>query len=230
MQILGYKHRGWLGPELGLMAMLDFKSINPTIEQYDSFDDYPFPLFYRELDEYYPDSLFILTKRKTASAWADSVIRESNRKTFNDSENIWYEGALSRSNRREILVEKYENHVESVNGYFSQSANFLSICWEEGDGWEKLCKFLEKPVPGINLPHRNKGELLRDQELINRLLQQKGYNKVLLALSEVHGTQLRDYTISELKRTMLDKETVRSGTLDRIKKYLDKSIRARVLK
>ncbi len=47
MQILGYKHRGWLGPELGLMAMLDFKSIRPTIELYDSFDDYPFLLFYR---------------------------------------------------------------------------------------------------------------------------------------------------------------------------------------
>jgi len=27
----------------------------------------------------------------------------------------------------------------------------------KGDGWDKLCKFLEKPKPDVSFPHKNKG-------------------------------------------------------------------------
>jgi hypothetical protein len=28
----------------------------------------------------------------------------------------------------------------------------------EGDGWEKLCNFLDKPIPQIPYPHKNIGK------------------------------------------------------------------------
>ena len=31
----------------------------------------------------------------------------------------------------------------------------MNIC-DNGDGWEKLCKFLDKEVPNADFPHNNK--------------------------------------------------------------------------
>lgn len=128
MKILGYKHRGWIGPELGLLAMIDFKSILPIIEDYESFDDYPFPLIYKELFKCYPDAKFILTKRKSIESWVNSVINESNRKKHNDSDNIWYEDDLNLICRRELLSQPYLSHIASCRSFFTQSPNFLEIC------------------------------------------------------------------------------------------------------
>ena len=34
----------------------------------------------------------------------------------------------------------------------------MNIC-DEGDGWEKLCKFLNKPIPDMEFPHENKNKI-----------------------------------------------------------------------
>ena len=43
----------------------DFHSIYNRIEKFDSFEDWPWPLIYKEIDKRFPDSKFILTLRKT---------------------------------------------------------------------------------------------------------------------------------------------------------------------
>ena len=43
-------------------------------ERYDAFQDFPWPLLYRELDKRYPGSRFILTTRNT-DAWVRSVLK-----------------------------------------------------------------------------------------------------------------------------------------------------------
>ena len=48
-------------------------------------------------------------------------------------------------------------HNEEVRAYFGDSDDFLEFSIEEGDGWEKLCRFLDKPVPNVPFPHKNKG-------------------------------------------------------------------------
>lgn len=224
MQLLGYKHRGWSGPELGLLAMLDLKSILPTIDTYESFDDYPFPLIYKQLAEIYPESKFVLTKRKSADLWADSVIRESNRKRYNDSDNIWYEGELSSPNRRTLLINRYNSHIDSVNRFFSGSPNFLEVCWEEGDDWQLLCNFLNQPVPLAEFPHRNKGKKMSDQDLIDSFLAQKSYCKALLHVRESTDAS---YVINKLKDRLVSNEQQSSnseiGLLGRIIKKLLKN-------
>jgi hypothetical protein len=34
----------------------------------------------------------------------------------------------------------------------------MNIC-DDGDGWEKLCKFLNKPIPDMEFPHENKSKI-----------------------------------------------------------------------
>src|SRR5688500_18482102 len=43
-------------------------------ERFDAFQDNPWPLLYRELDERYPKSKFVLTVRPT-DAWITSIVR-----------------------------------------------------------------------------------------------------------------------------------------------------------
>lgn len=213
MEILGYRHRGWSGPELGLLAMIDFQSILPIIEGYESFDDYPFPLIYKELFKIYPDAKFILTKRKNIDSWVNSVINESNRKKHNDSDNIWYEGDLNLPHRRELLSKRYLSHIASCRSFFARSPNFLEVCWEDGDGWEKLCNFLNKPIPNQKLPHRNKTIKSEDKDLIESLLSNRKPSKVLLKIKESNDSILKEFLIEKLNCSLKSKKTPQKSNL-----------------
>jgi hypothetical protein len=44
-----------------------------------------------------------------------------------------------------------------VRQHFAQyPAQFLDVCWEKGDGWEKLCRFLGRDIPEGPFPHANR--------------------------------------------------------------------------
>jgi len=50
----------------------------------------------------------------------------------------------------------YRDHFFTVKGAVSDPANLL--IWKLGDGWEPLCKFLEKDVPDVSFPRGNSTE------------------------------------------------------------------------
>ena len=49
----------------------------------------------------------------------------------------------------------YEKHLVEVRSYFAGTERLLEVCWDEGDGWEQLCPFLDRPVPDVAFPHSN---------------------------------------------------------------------------
>ena len=50
----------------------------------------------------------------------------------------------------------YEKHHFDVTSYFKDRPNdFLLIDIIEGDGWEKLCKFLNCDIPDVAFPNTN---------------------------------------------------------------------------
>ena len=58
----------------------------------------------------------------------------------------------------EQLVERYERHNADVMKHFSgRLGDLLVVNWEDGDGWTRLCHFLEMDVPEKPFPHANKG-------------------------------------------------------------------------
>ena len=53
-------------------------------------------------------------------------------------------------------IQRYEQHNQAVLDYFEHRPDDLLILQlTEGEGWEKLCPFLDKPIPQCIFPHEN---------------------------------------------------------------------------
>jgi Sulfotransferase domain len=159
-EILGYKHQG---PALDLVYDLKagrFDRILSVVERSDVFEDWPWILLYKELDQRYPNSRFILTIRDTDSWWRsyqNMVATKTTRPDIGEIRKIIYgfEGGLQH---KQAYIERYERHNAEVMSYFADRPNDLLVLdWEKGDGWAALCQFLGKPIPQLPLPHANAG-------------------------------------------------------------------------
>ncbi len=61
---------------------------------------------------------------------------------------------------RDGAIENHLNHkrtkYDKIKNYFKDRPDDLlvmNIC--DGDGWEVLCPFLDKPIPAVSFPHLN---------------------------------------------------------------------------
>jgi hypothetical protein len=136
----------------------DFTKIFKTVEQFDSFSDWPWPLIYKELDKNFPQSRFILTIRKNPEVWIKSLKRHSlvytNPQTHCRKLAYGYNYPFGKE---EEHIKIYEEHNKQVVKYFDgRQDDLLILNFEEGDGWEKICNFLGKDIPTREFPHRNK--------------------------------------------------------------------------
>lgn len=136
----------------------DLSRIRSVVDHYDLFEDWPYPLIYRELDQMYPGSKFILTVRKDSETWLNSLKKHSMRThPTRHFRKLAYGYNYPHLAEREHL-EFYARHNDKVRNYFQfRKADFIEVCWENGDGFETLCKFLGKDAPGAVFPHSNRG-------------------------------------------------------------------------
>lgn len=125
-------------------------------DAFDSFEDWPWPLLYRDFDKRYPDAKFILTVRKDPRIWFESLCRHADRTGPTRVRKIVYHHAMPHQHREEH-IQIYNRHNEEVATYFRGRENkLLTLCWENGDHWEKLAIFLGLPVPDAPFPHKNR--------------------------------------------------------------------------
>lgn len=113
---------------------------------YDAFSDYPISYIFKELDESFPGSKFILTVRDT-EAFAKSYMN-------------YFKGTYLEKTPEEMeeAKKKYENHIKEVKEHFKNRPDQLLVMnITAGEGWEKLCEFLDKPTPDKEFPCKNKG-------------------------------------------------------------------------
>lgn len=158
---LGFYHLH--GPDvnsIGYWQKEDWKKLRERIEAYDSFEDWPWGLLYEKIDEWFPDSKFILTKRSSPEVWFESSVEF--RKVKGPSplrKSIFgFSQPLPKNKGPHIMF--YKSHLNEVRKYFHDKPNkLLEVCWEEGDGWKELCDFLEvKTIPNKLFPHKNRKE------------------------------------------------------------------------
>lgn len=152
----------------------DFSRIKEKINRFDLFEDWPWPLMYRELDRMYPKSKFILTVRKSEESWIRSLHNHSMRThPTKHCRKLAYGFNYPRRNEAEH-IELYRKHNDGVREYFKdRSEDFLELCWENGDGFDELCRFLECDVPDVPLPMANKGannSVRKTRLIVNQLL------------------------------------------------------------
>ena len=119
----------------------------------------------------YPKAKFILTDRDTES-WLDSTRRHYESTQRRSMEGIPTEYGLKiplrTAESRWLLYrtttfdsERFKNTIDShrlvAQIFFeSQPERFLIMNIINGDGWEKLCPFLDIPVPEVPFPYKNR--------------------------------------------------------------------------
>jgi len=153
--VLGLRNRSYAADLLLSYSTGDFSAIFEVSDRFDSFEDWPWPLLYKEFDARYPEALFILTLRKDPETWFESLCKHADRTGPTDARKIVYGHAMPRDYKEEHL-RIYNRHNKEVEDYFrGRPHKLLKICWEDGDGWPEICAFLGLPVPGLPFPHEN---------------------------------------------------------------------------
>jgi hypothetical protein len=144
------------------------------IRRWDAVTDSPVALFYRRLEEKFPNGKFILTKRD-----ADAWIRSCEHNHVWPGDYVRNKGIRMLPHVRKILClhrnvfgserfhkeafrRAYQHHNEAVVDYFANRGRELlviDIC--DGDGWARLCDFLDVDIPNVPFPVENVGKFKR---------------------------------------------------------------------
>jgi len=155
-KILGYNHKSYDYELLEKLFNGEKENVLKITEKFDSFEDWPWPLLYKELYDKYPDAKFILTIRKTPEIWFESLCKHSIRTGPTLARKFVYGFEMPQHNKKEH-IEFYNKHNFEVINYFSNKPNRLLIaCWENGNAWKEISDFLKLPTPLENFPHENK--------------------------------------------------------------------------
>ncbi|KAK2469858.1 hypothetical protein H9L39_18673 [Fusarium oxysporum f. sp. albedinis] len=142
--------------------------------------DMPAAYFAEELIEYYPDAKVILTIRDPES-WARSqnnsimkansgflppllsftakLLRMPNRwnyPMFMKLHQILYDSDFNRNG-----IKSMQQHYDKVRSLVPAER---LLEYHVSDGWEPLCKFLDKPIPKVNTPHINKSSAFAQKD------------------------------------------------------------------
>lgn len=126
-------------------------------ERFDALQDVPWAILYKELDSKYPKSKFILTVRNDDN-WIRSVQNHFSKRYIKLHE--WIYGNGVAFGNEELYLNYYRKHNTDIQLFFKDRPDDLLIMnLENGDGWEKLCPFLQiDEVPSIKFPTANKGK------------------------------------------------------------------------
>jgi len=181
-----------------LFNVLSGRESEPDFRIYDDYQavsDVPSAYFFRELAEAYPRCKIVLTVRD-ADSWYESI-----RKHFSERSPISRPRAVQRmlsfagnrharqrmrdyefrTNLRNLCygsVEpreyaykaKYFDHNNAVRNCIP-AERLLVMNLAMGDGWEKLCPFLNKPIPEVAFPVSNRaGEKFDRKQRVSRHL------------------------------------------------------------
>ncbi|MER2491828.1 sulfotransferase family protein [Catenovulum sediminis] len=161
LEQLGYDHQS---QDLELVKHLQTGDLTPvfqTVARYESFEDWPWIVIYKELDKQFPNSKFILTER-APEKWVASYTNMLEKlgeasEEMNQIRSTLYNLPFPDVNK-EMLLARYQQHNQEVKAYFADRPDdLLVVNWEQGDGWPELCQFLQKKIPDQAFPHANKG-------------------------------------------------------------------------
>jgi uncharacterized damage-inducible protein DinB len=151
--ILGYNVTGYFGtyyPDIGDHV---YDLAFDLADRFDAAQDTPWPVLYKELDERYPGSKFVLTIRPT-DKWIDSVLEHFKNQHIPIHE--WIYGVRTAEGNEDVYIRRYEDHNREVQEYFKDRPDDLLVMdITHGDGWEKLCPFLGQPIPPFDFPAQN---------------------------------------------------------------------------
>lgn len=158
---LGYRVTGSFGTKDPDIAGKVHEMAYTMVDKFDAFEDNPWPILYRELDERFPCSKFVLTRRPTES-WIRSQVKDFATTETPMRRWIYGEDAGCPAGNEDTYVARYERHNREVQEYFADRPDdLLVIDLPNDDGWSRLCPFLGHETPNEPFPHANKASWSR---------------------------------------------------------------------
>ena len=167
-EILGFRHKGVskiITKKFYKSEPYDYNILFEVIDRYGAFQDSPWHnCDYKILDKRYPGSKFILLERddeswiRSLEYWSSPILNED-WETWLDEYDKNTIDKRWKTDRDNLIKEKLDwKHLKyrGIKEYFKNRQNDLlvmNIC--DGEGWEKLCSFLNKPVPDVPFPKEN---------------------------------------------------------------------------
>jgi glycosyltransferase involved in cell wall biosynthesis len=163
MEILGFTSLHWGGPatNAAVRAALDegrplLSGIDPA---FDAFSDIGLlSTHFKELDEQYPGSRFVLSVRPV-DEWIDSRRRHVERNLARRSAGTYHGDFLVVD--EDLWREQWERQVGRARRHFAGRPEFLEVDFTAGGGWRPLCELLDVPVPTARFPWENRDRALR---------------------------------------------------------------------
>lgn len=166
---LGYNRSGWDPNHSGNLTMRWHENkITPLLHKKlmsaDAFEDLPWPLYYEFLDTICPNAKFILTVRESPEMWLESMrkhIARQLRTSSIEGDRGWVGhfliyGSYNPQADADKYLKVYNEHNAGIRARFAgRPGKLLEMCFENRDGWEVLCDFLNVPVPDAPFPHSN---------------------------------------------------------------------------
>ncbi len=158
---LGYRHKSFDALLLADYRKGDLSRLFRITDKYESFEDWPFPLAFREImDRYGANARYVLTVRSSADAWLRSYVAHADRKGAGSAElrklAYGYEHPRGFENEH---IRYYEQHNEAVRAAIQTRElfdRFAELCWERGDGWGQLARLIGREAPMRPFPHANR--------------------------------------------------------------------------
>lgn len=159
---------------ISLFYNQDYKEINRLINYYDAFADLPWggTDFYLYLSKKYPNAKFIHSIR-SADLWYDSLEKmltklDSNLKTALSSFHKGGRYGVIYYLEKEFNITQLYGNKKSIINHYNLSNNKISLFFSEnnfsylkiditnGEGWVKICSFLNENIPTIDFPFENR--------------------------------------------------------------------------
>lgn len=156
---MGYKHCRRQRSLVNQYFKQDWAAIFQEVDHYESFDDWPWPLMYRQILAKYGDQArFVLTKRATPEIWINSLKSHAEVTPNHGSRKRIYGHPYPHGVEAQHMLY-YEKHNADARRFFAQSnasTQLLEVCWDTGDAWPELAGFLGQRAPDMEFPHVNR--------------------------------------------------------------------------
>lgn len=156
---MGLNAHQWTPKLYALAEKGKFRPVINFAHNYDAFSDGPWHDFdlYKRFDKKFPESKFILIEREE-TAWLKSYENHfSIKKNVNNIPKRYLIKDFAA--KRDAILENHIRKYQEIKEYFKNRPDdllIMNIC--AGEGWVRLCAFLNLPQPEMEFPHQNKSE------------------------------------------------------------------------